>query len=147
MTIAPLNVLIVEDEALIAMDIEAAVEDAGNRVVGEAHSLSSVEALAGQAAPDLAFVDLNLADGSNGLDVCRFIREHWAATIVVFVTANPAKIPRNFEGAHGHIEKPFSHAGLISAMRYIAEGVKDPPPRSEVPASFLAYPAFAAIWL
>lgn len=143
---APLNVLVVEDEALLAMDIEAMVEDAGHRVVGEATSLYEVEALAPAVDPDLAFVDIQLAEGTSGLDVCRLIRARWANAMIVFVTANPLKIPPDYCGGHGVIPKPFSRNGLLSAMRYIEEGVCDPPPASPRPASFTAAPAIAAIW-
>ena len=144
MPCAPLNVLIVEDEALLAMDIEAMVEDAGHKVVGEAASLFDVEALALDLLPDLAFVDIQLAEGTSGLDVCALIRERWSDALVVFVTANPLKIPDDWAGGHGVIPKPFSRNGLLSAMRYIEEGVCDPPPVSPKPASFIAAPAFAA---
>jgi CheY-like chemotaxis protein len=129
---APLSVLIVEDEALLAMDIEAMIEDAGHRVAGEASSLSEVEKLSDALTPDLAFVDIQLAQGSSGLDVCRTIQSRWPSTFIVFVTANPKKIPDDFIGAHGVIPKPFTRNGLMSAMRYIEEGVCDPPPVSEV---------------
>jgi transposase len=97
-------------------------------------------------APDLAFVDIQLAQGSSGLDVCRTIQSRWPDTFIVFVTANPKKIPDDFLGAHGVIPKPFTRNGLMSAMRYIEEGVCDPPPTSPQPASFIASPAFAASW-
>lgn len=142
----PLRVLIVEDEALLAMDVEAMVEDCGHIVIAEAASLFDVEALASEVAPDLAFVDIQLARGTNGLDVCRLIQSRWTNAFIVFVTANPAIIPSDFCGAHGVIAKPFSRNGLMSAMRYIEEGVCDPPPTSSQPASFLASPAFAATW-
>ena len=52
----PFTVLIVEDEALLALDLEAMVTDCGHTVVADAMSLSDVEALGGLAAPDIAFV-------------------------------------------------------------------------------------------
>ncbi|MCW1432241.1 response regulator [Novosphingobium sp. JCM 18896] len=143
---APLDVLIVEDEALLVMDIEDMISDAGHNVVSDGASLYDVEALPDDLDPDLAFVDLQLARGTSGLDVCRLIRTRWPKTFVVFVTANPKKIPEDFCGAHGVIPKPFSRNGLLSAMRYIEEGVCDPPPTSPAPASFVASPAFAASW-
>ncbi|WP_375271135.1 response regulator [Sphingomonas sp.] len=143
---SPFRVLIVEDEALLAMDIEALVEDAGHQVVGEAASVHELEALPLSAEPDLAFVDLQLALGTNGLDAAKLIRERWARAAVIFVTANPKKIPEDFAGAHGVIPKPFSRAGLTSALRYIEEGLTTPPPTSPLPASFIASPAFAASW-
>lgn len=142
----PLKVLVVEDEALLAMDMTAMIEDAGHTVVAEAASLDDVEQLSNGAAPDLAFVDIQLARGSSGLDVCRHIRSRWSAAVIVFTTANPAWIPKDFCGGHGVIAKPFSRNGLMAAMKYIEEGVCDPPPRSPAPASFTASPALAASW-
>lgn len=144
--VPPLNILIVEDEALLAMDIEAMIRDSGHEVIGEAASLREVIALTLSHAPDVAFVDIQLDEGSSGLDVCALIRERWASTAVVFVTANPKKIPDHFCGAHGVIPKPFSRAGLMSAMRYIEEGVCDPPPLSRKPSSFLASPEIERSW-
>ncbi|MES2496254.1 MAG: response regulator [Pseudomonadota bacterium] len=144
--VPPLSVLIVEDEALLAMDIEAMVEDCGHVVVGAAASLYDVEALADDLRPNLAFVDMQLAQGTNGLDVCRLIRLRWTDTFIVFVTANPRKVPDDYCGGHGIIPKPFSRNGLMAAMHYIEEGVCDPPPTSSSPSSFVASPAFAASW-
>lgn len=143
---APLNILIVEDEMLLVMDVSAMVEDAGHLVVAEAGSLRDVETLPEAVIPDLAFVDLQLAHGSSGLDVSTLIRRRWPDTFIVFVTANPKKLPDDFAGAHGVIPKPFSRNGLMAAMRYIEEGVCNPPPTAPQPASFLASPAFAATW-
>lgn len=142
----PFRILIVEDEALLAMDIEATVEDRGHDVMGHAMSLGDVEAMAGAIGPDLAFVDIQLADNSNGLDVCAWIRAHWNDTAVVFVTANPDILPEDFGGAHGVIAKPFSHHGLASALRFIEEGLSDPPPKGGQPASFTASPKILEAW-
>jgi CheY-like chemotaxis protein len=142
----PLSVLIVEDEALLAMDIESMVEDIGHRVVGEAASLYDVEGLGEALCPDLAFVDIQLAQNTSGLDVARLIQKRWPDAVIVFVTANPKKIPDDYLGAHGVISKPFSRNGLISAMRYVEEGICDPPPSTSPPASFVEAPAFSANW-
>ena len=142
----PFNILIVEDEALLAMDLEAMVQDCGHAVVADAMSLAEVEALASMTAPDIAFVDIQLADGSNGLEVCAWILSHWQATAVVFVTANPGILPADFAGAHGVIPKPFSRHGLASAMRFIGEGISDPPPKSGRPPSFVASPHISELW-
>lgn len=144
--IAPLGVLIVEDEALLAMDLEAMVEDTGHSVVAEASSLSDVAALIDSLDPAIAFVDIQLAKGTSGLDVARLIGQRWPSTVIVFVTANPLKIPPDFAGAHGVIAKPFSRTGLMSAMQYIAESVMAPPPGSAPPASFTASAAFGSAW-
>lgn len=142
----PLSILVVEDELIISMDIEMMIEDAGHRVMATAASLKAVAALPVETKPDVALVDMQLAQGSTGLEVNDEIQKRWPGTIVVFVTANPKKIPEDFAGAHGVIAKPFSSAGFIAALRYLEEGVCDPPPVSPEPGSFVASPAFGAHW-
>lgn len=136
--IVPMDVLIVEDEMIIAMDMEALISDSGHGVVGTAASLGEVEALPVELNPQLALVDLHLAHGSSGLDVCAHIQERWPDALIVFLTANVSKIPKDFSGAHGVIAKPFSHAGVISALRYLCEGIFDPPPSMPRPSSLQA---------
>ncbi|WP_445191670.1 response regulator [Sphingomonas sp. Tas61C01] len=140
-----LAVLIVEDEALLAMDIEAMVVDCGHRVVAEAASLDDVAALRIEP-PDLVFLDMHLARGSSGLDVAALVRDRWDDAVIVFVTANPKKIPADFAGAHGVIPKPFSRNGLMSAMRYLQQGMTAPPPSIPRPISFVPAPTIADRW-
>ena len=140
----PINVMVVEDEIILAMDISAVIEDSGHHVVAEVTSLREVQAVPSSTGLDVAFVDMQLAEGSNGLDVCAHILTHWPEAVVVFVTANPKKIPDDFAGAHGVVPKPFSRNGLKEAIRYIEEGICEPPPVQQR-SNFHASPAFAAL--
>ena len=144
------RILIVEDEMLLAMDLEAIIEDSGHRVLGEAVNLEEVEALPADIHPHLAFVDLHLAHGADGFDVCLAIQRRWPAALIAFVTANLSKIPPDFCGAHGVIAKPFSQAGIVGAIRYLADGVFDPPPHLPLPLplppSFTPSPALYRRW-
>jgi DNA-binding response OmpR family regulator len=56
----PRSVLVVEDEALIALDLEAMLEDAGWQVLGPAGTLARARDLIAAAEPDIACLDLNL---------------------------------------------------------------------------------------
>ncbi|MCJ8141177.1 response regulator [Falsirhodobacter halotolerans] len=141
-----LNVLLIEDEPLIAMDMQMMLEDAGHTVVAEATTMSELEDILPGIAPDVAFVDIQLGDGSSGVDACRLIRNAWHDTVVIFVTANPAMIPQDYAGGHGVIAKPFTQDGFMSAMQYLGEGISDPPPTVAKPNAFCASPAFAARW-
>lgn len=141
-----LRVLIVEDEALLAMDLEAVIEDEGHTVVAEAASRRHVRNLTLPDGPHIAFVDLHLAEGSSGLDVFDDLRKRWPETVVVFVTANPTQIEDDFPGAFGVVAKPFSRHGMTSVVRYLSEAVLDPPPDSAVPATIRPLPAMTAAW-
>lgn len=141
-----MEVLIVEDEMLLAMDIEAMVEDSGHRVLAEAACLKDVQDLSDDIRPQLAFVDLHLADDSDGLEVSQFIQTRWPDALIIFLTANVSRIPPDFAGAHGVIAKPFSHAGVMNAISYLANGVFDPPPSMQRPASLRTSPGLQRRW-
>jgi DNA-binding response OmpR family regulator len=140
-----LRVLIVEDEVLLAMELEMALTDAGHEVVGHAMTCDDALGLARERKPDVAFVDIHLLDGPTGVIACEKIREQTTAS-VIFLSANAARIPPDFAGAVGVIGKPYSMAGIHSAIDYLWEGIADPPPRKERPASLTLAPAFAEQW-
>src|SRR3954451_10208733 len=70
----PCRVLVVEDEALIAMLVEDMIHDSGGEIVGSAGKLSDAVDLARQAQADVALLDLNLA-GALAYPVADVLRE------------------------------------------------------------------------
>lgn len=128
----PLRVMLVEDEALILMQMEALVEDAGHQVVGTAMRTGEAIDLALSVRPELALVDLSLCDGDSGLDVAQVLRDQ-AGAMVVFVTANPLRLGDDLGGAAGVIAKPFTRAVVASGMLYLEECLRRPPPVGILP--------------
>ncbi|WAJ27267.1 response regulator [Antarcticirhabdus aurantiaca] len=71
-----LRILIVEDEPLIAMDLEDTFAEAGFQVVGIAVDMRTAIDLARREHPDVATMDINLMNGSDGVETaCRLYRE------------------------------------------------------------------------
>ncbi|MET4701259.1 CheY-like chemotaxis protein [Constrictibacter sp. MBR-5] len=70
-----LRVLIVEDEFFIALDLQDQVEDLGHVVTGIARDVGSCKTCAEEQPPDLALMDLRLANGSSGIDASRWLYE------------------------------------------------------------------------
>lgn len=142
-----LKVLVVEDQAILAMDLEFTLGEAGCDVIGCTMDAPSSLALAAREKPDLAFVDLNLLDGLTGPRVARELVEvHGAA--VVFLTANPEQIPEGFTGALGAVVKPVDERtirGVVDFARGFIrqQAVGAPPPRFRM-APWLATPPEAA---
>ena len=139
----PLRVLLVEDEALILMQMEMLVEDAGHVVVGTAMRSDEAIHLARDLRPDIAFVDLSLCDGDSGLDVAHALREV-ASPMIVFVTANPLKLGDDLAGAAGVIAKPFTRSVVAGGMVYLEECLRRPPPASPLPQGMRMAPEFLA---
>jgi len=114
----PLRILIVEDEFLIALELESLLQDAGYDVVGIAATSEEAIALGHQFTPDLAFVDIHLADGLTGVEVARNLSDQQHVT-VLFMTANAKRIPEDFAGARGVIAKPYTERGVKEALAYV----------------------------
>ena len=82
------SILIIEDEPIVAMDLEAIVEDLGHRVVGVAGARGQAIALAAERKPQLIMVDIQLKDGGSGIETVNEILSG-ASRPVVFITAHP----------------------------------------------------------
>lgn len=107
------NVLIVEDEFLVALQLEDILTDAGHRVVGIVPDQASAHAL--RERPDVALVDLNLRDGPSGPTIAQQLAERYG-TVIVYVTANPTQIEKPAPTALGVVQKPFSQHSILAAV-------------------------------
>jgi len=125
--IAQTDVLIIEDEPIIAMDIEELVIQCGHRVVGVAHTEADAVELAQRHPPGLILADINLGAGGDGTSaVARILRHHEVP--VVFVTAYPERLltGERVEPAFV-ITKPFDPVTLsIATYQAVTGGVRFP---------------------
>ena len=85
------RLMIIEDEPLIAMDIEQMVESLGHEVVGIARTKDEALALYKQEKPRMVLADIQLADGSSGIDAVNEIL-HDDVIPVIFITAFPERL-------------------------------------------------------
>jgi DNA-directed RNA polymerase specialized sigma24 family protein len=85
------DILIIEDEPLIAMDIEEMVESLGHRVVGTARTHAEAVAMFAKARPKMVLADIQLADGSSGIDAVNEILTTTPVP-VIFITAFPERL-------------------------------------------------------
>jgi CheY-like chemotaxis protein len=84
------NILIIEDEALIAMDLQSLVENLGHEVQAVARTKTEALALAKQRRPGLILADIQLADGSSGVDAVNDLLKSFEVP-VIFITAYPER--------------------------------------------------------
>jgi DNA-directed RNA polymerase specialized sigma24 family protein/AmiR/NasT family two-component response regulator len=109
------DVLIIEDETFIAMDIEALVESLGHNVIGIARTHNEALALARQKRPGLILADIQLADGSSGLDAVNDLLSSFEVP-VIFITAYPERFLTGERPEPAFlIAKPFQVA-VVSAV-------------------------------
>lgn len=85
------DVLIIEDEPLIAIDIEQLVESLGHRVTGIARTRDEAVALFEATKPSMVLADIQLADGSSGIDAVNEILKA-SAIPAIFITAFPERL-------------------------------------------------------
>ncbi|MGG7579273.1 response regulator [Rhizobium sp. Nf11,1] len=111
------RVLIVEDEFLIALDLGATVEGIGMQVAGLANDREQALRLAPSA--DIAFVDVNLADGPTGPELGRRLAEEHGIA-VVFMTGNPETVADGVKGAVGVVQKPVIPSLVEQLLKYLA---------------------------
>lgn len=111
------RVLVIEDEAIIAMDIVAIVTEVGHRVTGIARTRADAVKLASGDRPDLILADIQLADNSSGIDAVNDILAQFDDIPVIFITAFPERLLTGTRPEPAFlITKPFSEDQVRSAV-------------------------------
>ncbi len=86
------KVLIIEDEAIIAMDLESLVADIGHRITGVARTRDKAVEMGQKDPPDLILADIQLADNSSGIDAAQSLLKALGDIPVIFITAFPERL-------------------------------------------------------
>ena len=129
------NILIIEDEFLIAADIECGIQELGHCSAGIAGCMETALSLASPDI-DIALVDVNLADGRTGPGIGEKLARLFGVS-VIFLTANPEQVASGIKGALGVVSKPVSLSMLREILDYaIAARSGGRPP---VPARMKAF--------
>ena len=116
------TVLVVDDEALIGMEIEAILQDAGYAVAGPAMDVAESLALIGKQPPDAALLDLNLA-GTRSDEV--------ADTLIArgipfaFLTGHAGSVIAERHRDVPRIDKPFDEVHITRALAGLLEAGRD----------------------
>lgn len=130
-----MKILLVEDEYFVATSLKFLLATMGYEVVGIADDVASAINEAERTQPQLAFVDIQLAQGDSGLDAAAELQKR--GVICIFLTGNPPGGPRP-DLALGCLPKPFSDVGLAGAVK-IAEAVINGLPLPQPPFGLELY--------
>lgn len=110
------SVMIIEDEAIIALHIRSIVEGLGHSVTGVARTRSEAVSLAGSTRPELVLADISLADGSSGIDAVKDILGAMNVP-VIFITAFPERLLTGERPEPTYlITKPFEPETVIATI-------------------------------
>jgi CheY-like chemotaxis protein len=110
------SVMIIEDEAIIALHIRSIVEGLGHSVTGIARTRTEAVALAERTRPELVLADISLADGSSGIDAVKDILGAMSVP-VIFITAFPERLLTGERPEPTYlITKPFEPETVIATI-------------------------------
>ncbi len=108
--------MIIEDEMIIALDLENLVTELGHTVIGIATTRDEAVQMARQAKPELVLADIQLADGSSGVDAAIDILENVSIPII-FITAFPECLLTGERPEPTYlVQKPFSRNTLRATI-------------------------------
>ena len=111
------RILIIEDEALVAMELRLVLEDLGHEVVGSAADARTARNLVKEIEVDLALVDIHLSDGPTGVELGRCLAQDDGVT-VLYMTANPGMVGGGVAGTIGVLSKPTDEWAVQKAVDY-----------------------------
>jgi CheY-like chemotaxis protein len=121
------RVLIVEDELIVADDLEWQVSNIGYEVTGVAASGDEALTAIGDSRPDIVLMDIQLQGRMNGIEAAKLIQSKTGAAII-FVTAFPSVFLKDPDQMHPPgicLSKPFSIIQLRDALDSIAGLTQD----------------------
>jgi CheY-like chemotaxis protein len=127
------DVLIIEDEILIALDLEQLVENLGHRTIGIARTRAEAIALSKTKRPGLILADIQLADGSSGLEAVNDLLNSFEVP-VIFITAHPERFLTGERPEPAFlISKPYQQStvsALVSQALFFERNATQPKRRS-----------------
>ena len=111
------KVMVIEDETIIAMDLKGIVQSMGHDVTGIARTHSAAVELAHGKRPDLILADIQLADGSSGIDAVNELLGDMGDIPVIFITAFPERLLTGERPEPAFlISKPYTEEQVRSAV-------------------------------
>lgn len=111
------QVMVIEDETIIAMDLKGIVQEMGHGVTGVARTHSAAIELATEKRPDLILADIQLADGSSGIEAVTELLGKLGELPVIFITAFPERLLTGDRPEPAFlISKPYSEEQVRSAV-------------------------------
>lgn len=112
-----MNVLLVEDEFLLAWELTDMMKGAGHEVVGVARNFRM--AYRAPRGIDVAFVNLRLEDGETGRDIAETLALR--GVTVVYLTALPEDVENDLGSAFGVIGKPYDQTMILEMLEAVED--------------------------
>ncbi len=130
-----LKILVVEDDLMIADMAEEILVEAGYDVCGIARTVDEGVALARRYKPDLALIDLRLADGGLGTSIAAQLVP-FGALGILYATGNMAQVILFDTDGHACISKPYRSIDLLHGLKLVSEIVTTGKAETPFPRGF-----------
>jgi len=123
---SPAKILIVEDETIVAMEIQDLLEAEGWTVAGVSTSGEDAVGKARDTRPDLVLMDITLRGGMTGIEAAeRILDARIIPVLFLTAAADQAGIRRvQDRTACGFVSKPFEERGLLSEVRNLLQAAR-----------------------
>ncbi len=135
-----LKVMIAEDDLFMADMLQDVLVEGGYEVCGIARTVDEAVALGRAHTPDLAVIDLRLADGGLGTEIATQLAALGGLGIL-YATGNIAGVMVSGTAGHACIVKPYSAADLLHSLKIVAEMVADGTASPPYPRGFQVLPS------
>ena len=131
------RVLVIEDEDILAAELQSLLETDGWLVTGVAADTAEAITLANEAKPDWAIVDLHLRDGLTGAQIGRRLTRDYAVP-VLYVTSDAMSAPLDQPGVIGMFPKIFYGTNFREVLKFVEAHLNGP--CRTVPPKYLIVP-------
>ncbi|BAF69626.1 response regulator [Nitratiruptor sp. SB155-2] len=112
------RIVIVEDESLVAFEIQSALEQVGFECIAIVDDASLVLETIRDTKPDVVIMDIYLANGTNGIDACRIVKKEFDIPIIFLTAYSDQTTLREALDCQpdGYLIKPFRRPELYAAI-------------------------------
>jgi len=114
------KILIVEDDSLVAYDMQQTLINLGYHVIDIVSTFDEVKKTLHKVIPDIVLMDINLDNKNyNGIDIARYLLEEYNINVIFLTAYNNDKTIKEAASLnpHGYILKPFEEDNLITTLK------------------------------
>ncbi|RYG95442.1 MAG: response regulator [Alphaproteobacteria bacterium] len=120
-SMAPITVLIVEDEPIIRMTIADDLIDAGFDVCEAANASDALTVLSERHDIRAIFTDIDLPGELNGIEFAHVVRGRWPPIEIIITSGHKRVGPADIPSRSCFFPKPYAHADIVSAIKRMVE--------------------------
>jgi len=115
-----LVVLVVEDDAMIRLDVVSMIEKAGIEVIEAIDADDAIVILEARSDITVGFTDIEMPGSMNGLKLAFAVRDRWPPVAIIIASGRIRPQPEEMPGEVTFLRKPYSEAIVMQAVRQAA---------------------------